>query len=482
MLPAGATSATPGKNTGRLIPAGAGQARPPMMAGIGELLTLTGLSGTQGNKPGLVPGQFLQAVVSGKNRQGQWILTLGQEQFTIQSRLRFHAGQKLDLQVTAIRPKLTLQIVQPSGQLHLSRSLPLLARQNRLGQLIVQLAEHTEEHPDLSRSVRLFLQDMGRLPGSLRPGAAVSGPQASPARGLLEELREYVQQLLEQNKPGSPGIADHALAERLGRYARQLPQNDQVGELTRELVSLLTDRNREPGMPGAGAEKNLLVRDRLHTLFRALTDRLSRPAPSFPSPSIRGSDLQRYLHRLGLQQEHALLQGDLRQAEESLKHAMAEVERDAGSPEIREQAGEALRIIELFQIVKARFAEQGVVFYPLALPFLDQGYLVMDRRQSAADEQPDNDGKKECRLHLSLEGLGDLQIDIRQSADGLAICFHTADRERAMFLASFRDELLAGLSQGNRTAVQFLTGVEPPERVLSENLHRHGSGVIETTA
>lgn len=156
--------------------------------------------------------------------------------------------------------------------------------------------------------------------------------------------------------------------------------------------------------------------------------------------TLSGKDLQLLARHLGLTLEADLARGSSAVEPANLKSLLLSTEqagsdhKSAGS----EKAEKLLQKLELFQLCNLRLARQGASLLPLPLPFLDNGYLVAEK--DAASDQEHQPARK-VSLYLSLQGLGELRIDLLQEAEGLFVRFTCDNGDKTQFLAEQEAEL-----------------------------------------
>ena len=78
--------------------------------------------------------------------------------------------------------------------------------------------------------------------------------------------------------------------------------------------------------------------------------------------------------------------------------------------------------------------------FPLPIPFLEKGYLLVEEHHGDEDGQHSQDER--FSLHLTLQGLGNLRIDILKSPEGIYLRFISDSAEKLKFIESFQDNLL----------------------------------------
>ncbi|OQX05566.1 MAG: hypothetical protein BWK76_27330 [Desulfobulbaceae bacterium A2] len=180
----------------------------------------------------------------------------------------------------------------------------------------------------------------------------------------------------------------------------------------------------------------------------------------------QGAALQHLLGSLGMGQEKLLAQGRTDESVRlNLKHILLTA---AALPQLtseqRETAASLVQLIDLMQLLSLRLDSANLLFFPLLLPFLEQGYLLVDHDAEGQGSQ-DDDKKTRYSLLLRLGGLGNLRVDLVPAPEGLVITFFCEDPDKARFMAGFREELLAGLSTTVR-GISFLTGAQDPVQQL----------------
>ncbi len=180
---------------------------------------------------------------------------------------------------------------------------------------------------------------------------------------------------------------------------------------------------------------------------KALTKLLDFFAPyRAESPeTLSGKELQLLARHLGLTLEADLARGSAAVEPANLKSLLLSTDRSSAlnQPEIAEQTEQLLQKLELFQLCNLRLARQGASLLPLPLPFLDHGYLVAER---GATSDPEQQPPKKVSLYLTLQGLGDLRIDLLQESEGLFLRFTCDSGDKSRFLTEQEPELRSMLT------------------------------------
>jgi hypothetical protein len=188
-----------------------------------------------------------------------------------------------------------------------------------------------------------------------------------------------------------------------------------------------------------GTEKNLQEKslDKLLDFFS--------PFRAESPETLSGKELQLLARHLGLTLEADLARGPSAVEPDNLKSLLLSTVRagDEQQPEAVEKAEQLLHKLELFQLCNLRLARQGANLLPLPLPFLDNGYLVAEKDAGSDPEQPT---ARKISLYLSLQGLGDLRIDLLQEAEGLFVRFTCDSGDKTDFLSGQESELRSMLT------------------------------------
>ena len=264
-----------------------------------------------------------------------------------------------------------------------------------------------------------------------------------------------------------------------------------------ELLSLITLlKQTVPGETGLqGALERLLP-----LLFQSAPGKSGEPTPlqqlltllaeagsesrAGTNTSIDGQRLQQVIDRLGIPMEQFLATGNRDEAVQTLKFALLELAQQLPAVDRQaDQAGQMIKSIELYQLLQLRLAGEALFFLPLPFSFLNQGYILVDGDSSQQEaSQKGERPPRQYGLHLKLEGLGNLQINIRQEGGRMNLQFLAEDAERAKFLAGHRAELEQWMTAATLESVQFLAGAEDPAKTLLARIVGGTTGMLDTTA
>lgn len=473
-------------------------------------------SGSQHQRLPFAQGQLLQGVVSAHNGPQQFTIDIGGLQVAAESNAQLQVGQKLDLQVASLAPRVELQIAAPNSiNQRINASVHLLGQQATLLPEILNLATEAQQLPHISataqETLQLFGDTLAKTPGS---GSATTLPL------IAQLLDKATMAASAANNASSPAGVNNEIGSLLKQLAASPALSPQLAAQASQLAAVfapVADQEAIAHTALSGATARLLGQPEeavpnaalLQTLFQQLTTTIQDNAPLPATHPLRqllaflgqvpgasspesanqpsGPQLETIFNRLGMNLERLLASNNREEAVQTLKFALLELSQQAAATEkSTTQADQLTKTIELYQLLQIRLSGDAVLFQPLPFSFLQQGYLLVDADQTK-DQGQDNDGNRSknapnVALHLQLEGLGNMEIDIRQDNDRIAVRFLTEDTERAHYMAGFRDELKQWLTAGSLESVQFLTGAKDPTKVLLEKLVHGVTGMIDARA
>jgi hypothetical protein len=194
-----------------------------------------------------------------------------------------------------------------------------------------------------------------------------------------------------------------------------------------------------------------------------------------------GGLLKQFIDRLGLSFEALLAKGDKNTAQSTLKAALLELAHIfKGADQLAENTNKLLSTIELYQLAQLQLEKHNIYIFPLPIPFLEKGYLIVEDFQKESDA--DSDEENRFSLHLALTGLGNLRIDLLQDQKGLYVRFISESQEKLEFLESFKDDLLPHMINQNILGITFSHEHVDPAADLLKRLLPEGKSMIDTTA
>lgn len=193
-----------------------------------------------------------------------------------------------------------------------------------------------------------------------------------------------------------------------------------------------------------------------------------------------GTQLKQLLDRLGLSLEAALSGKDTTTAALTLKAALLEITtllKEGG--EIANAANRLLGTLELYQLAQLRLSSESLLLYPLPLPFLDNGYLLVEK-EDLSDYEKDNNKTLRFSLHLTLKPLGDIEIIFLQTKDGMYIRFSCDSKDTKEFISNFQDDLKEIISSTEVLGLSFNDTAGNPANNLIQQLVPVGESMLDT--
>ncbi len=155
-----------------------------------------------------------------------------------------------------------------------------------------------------------------------------------------------------------------------------------------------------------------------------------------------GLVLKQLIDSLGLNLEQLLARNDKSGAAHTLKAALLEIAHSLTTfGDITQTTAKILSTLELFQLAQLQVASETQLLLPLPLPFIDQGYLLIEQDGKDGQSSDSTGSEKRFSLHLRVSALGNLQIDFLQNREGLFIRFRVENQEKVDFIATFAEDL-----------------------------------------
>lgn len=217
----------------------------------------------QEQRSAFAQGQILQALVAGKSGNNQFTLNIGNSQLLAQSAANLQIGQKLDLQVNSLTPKITLQIINDPLTQSIGKSINLLDHQPEFLANISSLNSNAASLQQMSSNALQTLNLFASLANlqNRPPPSTVTSNQPTDA---LRISGQDVQQL----------------AERLGLNLEQLLANGNKEQAVQTLKYALLELSQLQGGSGNRPEQTSSPLQTIE-LFQLLQLRLANEALFF---------------------------------------------------------------------------------------------------------------------------------------------------------------------------------------------------------
>ncbi len=457
-------------------------------------------------------GKIFQGLITGKNNN-QFILDVDGQQWVAESKAPLQVGQRLNLQVTGTKPQVTLQILTDPLTRNIGKSLHLLANEGRILPKTFELAGLLPENalsPPAKETLEFFAntaesfvkttfqsgEEGSRLADLLT--TLVSSPTKNTDQTVQTTLSTLVKTIL-QSLPGDD--PRQSLAQLLDRQLQSMDQNGSIRSVLLGTKNPSADEQFQVFLQNIGNQQTAAGTALVDALRQFLADnKSSSPTPLLlsllslteqlqvskdpqPHDGLQGRDLKQFIDRLGINLEHLLATGRTEEATRTLKNALLEISHNLSENKpLQQQADQLTSSLELLQMLQVRLAGESIFVLPLPLPFLNQGFLLVEPDgQQQGREQGDTSGKR-YSLHLQLEGLGNLRVELQQQKTGMRLRFFSEDTDRTKFLSEHGQELQQWLTATTLESVQFLTGAGDPIKQLLSHMANDTTGALDTSA
>ncbi len=239
----------------------------------------------------------------------------------------------------------------------------------------------------------------------------------------------------------------------------------------------------------------------LSQLFQALTQQTPSPLNSVPSASRNvlesffslqqsnfsdrdsGAILKELVNRLGLTLENVLAHGDKEAAASTLKAALLEIANLFKNAEnIADATSKLLTTLEMFQLAQLNNQNDKQFIFPLPLPFVEQGYLLVEHDSGRGSDKDPSLTPDRFSLHLTMAELGHIQIDFLQIQETLYIRFRTDSQEKSDFVAQFGDQLKEAITNIPQIDLSFSADAADPVTDLMRQIVPEGETMLDTRA
>ncbi|MGB3210534.1 MAG: hypothetical protein WBB19_07485 [Desulforhopalus sp.] len=194
-----------------------------------------------------------------------------------------------------------------------------------------------------------------------------------------------------------------------------------------------------------------------------------------------GVILKQLIDSLGLNLEQLLARGDKNSAVQTLKSALLEIAHSfQTASSIGETTNKILTTLELFQLAQLQVSTGTQLIFPLPLPFIEQGYLIIEQDDTESQTSTQGSGESRFSLHLTVSELGNLQIDFLQNMEGLFIRFRAGSKEKADFIQRFSTDLQKAITDVPLISLSFSGDAPDPIQDLVRQLIPEGKSMLDT--
>lgn len=464
-------------------------------------------------------GQTVQAKVNQILANSLFELEIGGQKILARSDAKLTTGQTLQLQVLQTTPEIELKILSPSPNQLTGKSLTLLHNNFDITNLFEQVSRNTKlPLENLSQSSRETINQFIQLQNDslgLKEDTKQITAFIEKFTTILQNGEKNPQQLMGQLKSAYSELADiiskMAVTPRLENIA-QLPSAEIKSPLSSTIFELLqyktANKDISPIVEQINTALGIVSATQLtsqpatvatqlqNSIFSLLQQFTSLPAhwtsssstgnflsdSSVLSQKDGGQVLKQLVDHLGLKFEALLAQGKTEEAAKTLKAALFDIAQQFGnSKNIAEATNRILSTLELFQQVQLHFDSERQIIVPLPLPFLEQGFLVVDKDSREKDTDQDEIKNNNFSLYLSLKELGNMRIDFNTVERGVNLHFYCENKERADFIAEHKEQLEKVITSVKLLRVIFTDKATDPASELLRKMVPEGQSILNTT-
>lgn len=194
-----------------------------------------------------------------------------------------------------------------------------------------------------------------------------------------------------------------------------------------------------------------------------------------------GAILKQLIDRLGLSLERLLAAGDRDAARNTLKAALLEISAGfRGADSIAEHTNRILSTLELFQLAQVHVDGDRQFLFPLPLPFVEQGFLLIDNQGRENEPREYDSDEIRFSLHLTMSDIGHLRVEFFHTREGLYVRFHAESPETSDFISQFSDDLKQTISEVPLLSLTFAGDAGDPVGELMRLIVPPGQSVLDT--
>ncbi len=268
----------------------------------------------------------------------------------------------------------------------------------------------------------------------------------------------------------TPQLEFTLLSDTLGQFTRQ--SITAIGKPV-DLSGLFTALQNNPDSFGSLTYSSKAI---LQTFFSLQQNFLTSPAQE------QGKIFKQLTENLGLNLEKFLFAKNWQETTHTLKNALLELVNSTKPGDAQSAGQKLLTTLELFQLSQLHTANDSQIIFPLPFSFVEQGYLVFERKQQGSDDKSGNEPERRFSLHLTMSAVGNIQVDFMQYDSALKIMIRTSSSEISDFFKLYKDELEKKISQFSPVEIFFKEQATDPIRQLIDQLIPQGQSILNTTA
>ncbi|WP_163339302.1 hypothetical protein [Desulfopila sp. IMCC35008] len=457
-------------------------------------------------------GQLLKALVVEVQADNRALLQIGENRISARTEVPLKVGQPLQLQVASTSPEVQLKIIGETLNHFWGKSITLIGKPIDITTLFRSLQQPQQpqqpqqlQQPVTSQSTTTSTPAAQGQAATVSISASTQAVVTQAAQNLTTvSLAQFTNHQIQATVVQSPSSNQFTLQAGEQRFTVSSPRPLQQGanlqlrltESTPPQLQIISDN--QPALAGTlltvsntPANTGILsgIFQQTGSIFEILSPLSRNTLETYFSHQQQpaqggqaGAALKQLVDRLGLSFEKLLSQGKNQKAAATLKAALLEIINTLkGADQVSKSTSQLLTTLELFQLAQLQSETGHQFIFPLPLPFIEQGYMLVD--QNAGDkENGETSGEQETRfsLHLKLSDIGNIRVDMFQTDEGLYIRFHTDSNEKAEFVKEYSDELRESITETALLGLSFGTEAEDPANALLRHVLPEGGGVLDT--
>ena len=470
------------------------------------------------------PGQLLKALVLEMQTGGRALLQIGENKVPAKTDVPLKVGETLQLQVTSTSPEMQLKIVGDTLSHFRGKALTLVGKPLDISTLFTSLqqpvktgGESTQRAtpaasppttpPPVPASSPAATVSLQTAPPPATPPPTSAALQAGPTQAIASQPQGAPPVSATIETVSSPTrlvitVGELSLPVESSTPIQALPgQQLKVEMVTASPLRLQIVSDTSPPLAGAiltvptefqpPPATVTTIFPNLGSIFEILSPQSQHTLQTYYNHQLppregheEGAVLKQLIDRLGLSFEHQLARGENSKAAATLKAALMEIlSTFKGADQIARSTSQLLTTLEMFQLAQLQSDTGQQFIFPLPLPFLEQGYLLVDRNKSdEGGEGQEGESDRRFSLHLKMSDIGNIRVDFLQSTEGLFIRFHTDASDKAEFVKGFSDELRQAISETPLIGLSFGTDAGDPAAELMRHILPEGTTVLDTRA
>ena len=288
----------------------------------------------------------------------------------------------------------------------------------------------------------------GTPPFSLIPADAPVDPNRAA------QLEQIMAPLLQTSSGQKPTVQ---FLQQVRTFLEQLPISDLQAKILPPETTTEQARNQIQFLSAA--------------LMQALSQTIGAIQQQMATPPPR--ELALLAQVLGLNFEDRLLKGEVETARNSLKGILLQLQNQEDAPaQVRQNSSNLLQQLELFQLCRARLAEDGILFLPLPFDFLQQGYALIEEHDHDKQGDAETSARRSLSvtLNLALEHLGTMNINMLFETGNLFVRISCAKPETVVLVEHSRQELNSLLQPFGLQRLNVDAKAQDPAAALLERM------------